>query len=235
MVRPLCHRQAFTLIELLVVIGIIAILAGLLLPALSRAKESAHKIACVNHLRQLGLSMRFYADDNQGRFLPRVHTNRWPAALRESYQNLSILRCPSDGPNPATRKDSKDPADLAPRSYILNGWNDYFQSLGPGVWQRYHDGDPSLTLSENKITQPSATIVFGEKDYPSAHFYMDFVFYDDLKQLDQSKHSTGRKDAKGNGAGGSNHSFVDGSARFLKYNGAFEPVNMWAVTPACRH
>src|SRR6267378_4693831 len=146
MMKPFRRQHAFTLIELLVVIGIIGILAGLLLPALSRATESAHRIACLNNLRQLGLSLRLYADDHEGRFLPRVHTNRWPAALRESYRDLHLLRCPSDGPNPATRQDSKDPADLAPRSYILNGWDDYFQALGPGAWQRYHDGDPSLTL-----------------------------------------------------------------------------------------
>jgi len=229
------EKSAFTLIEILIVIAIIAILAALLLPALSTAKAKGLRISCMNNLRQLGLSMRLFVDDNNGRFLPRVHTNRWPAALRESYRDLHLLRCPSDGPNPATRQDSKDPADLAPRSYILNGWDDYFQALGPQVWNRYHDGDPGLTLSENKIAQPSATIVLGEKDYASVHFYMDFVFYDDLKQLDQSKHSTGHTDVNGKSGGGSNHAFVDGSVRFLKFNRAFDPVNMWAVTPAARH
>jgi prepilin-type N-terminal cleavage/methylation domain-containing protein len=103
---------AFTLIELLVVIAIIAILAAILLPVFGSAKARAQKIACMNNLRQVGMGIRLYADENADTLPNIAITNDMPWSyqwrffkeLTKSYDGLSgesspndkLFACPSD-------------------------------------------------------------------------------------------------------------------------------------------
>jgi prepilin-type N-terminal cleavage/methylation domain-containing protein/prepilin-type processing-associated H-X9-DG protein len=66
--RKSLRRRGFTLVELLVVIGIIAVLMGILLPALNRARESGRRVQCLSNMRQLGMAFMMYVQENKGKF-----------------------------------------------------------------------------------------------------------------------------------------------------------------------
>ena len=137
---------AFTLIELLLVVAIIAILAGLLLPALSLAKSKGQRTACLSNLRQSALSVQLYHADNDGKLVPNhplaLGTNlcwvpgdmRSPlestnqALIRQGrlfpYANqVGLYRCPAD-----LSRSSGEPRT---RSYAMNSWvgSRYMESL----------------------------------------------------------------------------------------------------------
>ena len=86
------HRNLFTLIELLIVIAIIAILAGMLLPALNQAREQARRTACINKIKQNGLAIAMYAQDNKD-FIPasiRDGDTHGCVHILDSYADSSI-------------------------------------------------------------------------------------------------------------------------------------------------
>ncbi len=201
---------AFTLIELLVVVTIIGILAGLLLPALSRGKALARSAACASQMRQLGLAARLYADDHGDEFPRSQHSafthgqRTWGPAVApylgasgEAWTNLfnNLYHCPAD------RRQT-------PWSY---GLNVYFE-LGPDDDYR---GKPATWRRITDVPRPSTTLLFADNASAADHLMPNFWSRpEDAADLAATRH-------RGRG----NYAFVDGHTEALRLRDVFDPAS----------
>ncbi len=246
-------RRGFTLIELMVVIAVTAALLGVLLPCMAKAKESGRRVSCVNNLRQIASALALYSSDNRGYCPPRTAGGsagrpnpRWPGRLQSYYKDTVLLVCPSDAPlRPSTVVTSVNPADASPRTYMINGFDDYFgDTLG--------DVQEDQSLPQGSISFPADTIMFGEKNNTSPSYYLDLFEAKghQFEPVNHSQHPAGSKEshpaaglneldqvrqAPRPGSPGSDYSFADGAVRFVPAWRDVGPfLNLWAVTAAAR-
>ncbi len=151
-IRKSIAAGAFTLIELLVVIAVIAILAGMLLPVLGKAKDESVRIRCVDNLKQLSLAMQMYADDNNS-LLPMPHGEvtwgdanppPWSEPLAPYYINTNILSCAA----------LSQLFDKSPFNYFM------------GARAPYVLAGNIASVSFKSILLPSSYILSGDCNYP---------------------------------------------------------------------
>jgi prepilin-type N-terminal cleavage/methylation domain-containing protein/prepilin-type processing-associated H-X9-DG protein len=225
------ERRGFTLTELLVVVAVIALLAALLIPALSRSRDTAYRISCLHHVAQIQLAAEMYALDNSGSLPPHDPATKWPTQVQNTIKDPSLLLCPSDSLEAwSAPTNQTSPFDAQPKSYVMNGFYDYFSNrLDSASMSLLDKGLLFAAMNEADIADPGNTIVFGEKATTNNIYYLNVVENAGwfVPVLDENRHGLGT-------TGGSNYGMADGSVTFLKYASDTSPLNMWGIMDASR-
>ncbi len=231
-------REGFTLIELLVVIAIIALLMGILMPALQRVKKQARTVYCLSSLKQLGMAMTMYADDNGG-FIPRAldHEVKWILEFipylgneyREiqDYREVDVYQCPSfprSGVGQYGQSNGEQTVD-----YVVNAWNMQEPGLSSGDQGNQMDHPTKLS----NVKSPAQRIYMGdnsagdwrpvvrneyELDILSRMNYLDVWSRTHLPASDQTtkgSNLTRRISGDRHRGNGCNNLFFDGRANWL--------------------